>query len=61
MIGEYPMNNRSTILGLFTLGGLILGWFLKQIMVWTFVGMAAGYFVTYWIPYYVQKRRENKK
>ncbi|GED80659.1 hypothetical protein FC62_GL001522 [Amylolactobacillus amylotrophicus DSM 20534] len=55
------MNNRSTILGLFTLAGLILGWFLHQIMVWTFVGMAMGYVVTYWIPYLVQRRRQNRK
>lgn len=54
------MDNRSTILGLFTLAGLIIGWLLQNIMVWTFVGMGIGYVVVFWIPYFVRKNRQNK-
>lgn len=54
------MDNRSMYMGLFTLAGLIVGWIVKNIMVWTFVGMAAGYVAVFWIPYFIRRRKTKK-
>ena len=44
--------DQSVIIGIFGLIGLFIGLFVKNIMVWTFVGIAVGYVVTFWIPYF---------
>lgn len=51
----------SFILGLCTLVGLIVGLLVKNIMVWTFVGLAIGYVITFWIPYFSRQRKMNRK
>lgn len=54
------MDNRTQYMGLFTLAGLIIGWIVKNIMVWTFVGMGVGYIVIFWIPYFVRRSKMKK-
>lgn len=44
--------DQSFIIGIFGLIGLFIGLFVKNIMVWTFVGIAVGYVITFWIPYF---------
>ncbi len=44
------MSKRSIRLGLWTLLGLVIGLILKNIMVWTFVGMGVGYLMVFWLP-----------
>lgn len=52
--------DQSVIIGIFGLIGLFIGLFVKNIMVWTFVGIAVGYVVTFWIPYF-KKQSQLKK
>lgn len=51
---------NSFIVGICTLIGLIVGLIVKSIMVWTFVGLAIGYVITFWIPYFSKQRKSNK-
>ncbi len=39
--------DQSFIIGIFGLIGLFIGLFVKNIMVWTFVGIAVGYVITF--------------
>ena len=55
---------QSFIIGIFGLIGLFIGLFVKNIMVWTFVGIAIGYVITFWIPYFkkqIQLKNKNMK
>ena len=53
---------NSFTVGMCTLIGLIVGLIVKNIMVWTFVGLAIGYIITFWIPYFRgQKKYHDKK
>ena len=52
---------QSFIIGIFGLIGLFIGLFVKNIMVWTFVGIAIGYVITFWIPYFKKQRQLKKK
>ena len=47
--------DQSFIIGIFGLIGLFIGLFVKNIMVWTFVGIAVGYVITFWIPYFLTR------
>ena len=49
--------DQSFIIGIFGLIGL----FVKNIMVWTFVGIAVGYVITFWIPYFKKQHQLKKK
>ena len=53
--------DQSVIIGIFGLIGLFIGLFVKNIMVWTFVGIAVGYVVTFWIPYFKKQSQLKKK
>ncbi|WP_282805082.1 hypothetical protein [Lactobacillus isalae] len=53
--------DQSFIIGIFGLIGLFIGLFVKNIMVWTFVGIAVGYVVTFWIPYFKKQYQLKKK
>ena len=53
--------DQSVIIGIFGLIGLFIGLFVKNIMVWTFVGIAVGYVITFWIPYFKKKSQLKKK
>ena len=56
--------DQSVIIGIFGLIGLFIGLFVKNIMVWTFVGIAVGYVITFWIQYLknqIQLKKKNKK
>ena len=52
---------QSFIIGIFGLIGLFIGLFVKNIMVWTFVGIAIGYVITFWIPYFKKQSQLKKK
>ena len=52
---------QSFIIGIFGLIGLFIGLFVKNIMVWTFVGIAIGYVITFWIPYFKKKCKLKNK
>lgn len=52
--------HNSFVLGMCTLIGLIVGLFARNIMVWTFVGLAIGYVITFWIPYFRHHRISTK-
>ena len=52
---------QSFIIGIFGLIGLFIGLFVKNIMVWTFVGIAIGYVITFWIPYFKKQSQQKKK
>lgn len=51
----------SFTVGMCTLIGLIIGLIVKSIMVWTFVGLAIGYIITFWIPYFRRQIKSNHK
>lgn len=53
--------DQSVIIGIFGLIGLFIGLFVKNIMVCTFVGIAVGYVVTFWIPYFKKQHQLRKK
>ena len=52
---------QSFIIGIFGLIGLFIGLFVKNIMVWTFVGIVIGYVITFWIPYFKKQSQLKKK
>lgn len=52
---------QSFIIGIFGLIGLFIGLFVKNIMVWTFVGIAIGYVITFWISYFKKQSQLKKK
>ncbi|MBP2058086.1 uncharacterized membrane protein (UPF0136 family) [Lactobacillus colini] len=52
---------NSVTVGMYTLIGLIIGLIVKNILVWTFVGLAVGYIVTFWIPYFFKQNNSSKK
>ncbi|MCT3342104.1 hypothetical protein EFP49_04655 [Lactobacillus johnsonii] len=53
--------DQSFIIGIFGLIGLFIGLFVKNIMVWTFVGIAVGYVITFWIPFFKKQSQLKKK
>ena len=53
--------DQSFIIGIFGLIGLFIGLFVKNIMVWTFVGIAVGYVITFLIPYFKKQHQLKKK
>ncbi|WP_261807012.1 hypothetical protein [Lapidilactobacillus luobeiensis] len=58
------MAKKSIITGLTTLVGFIFGFYFKHIFVYTMLGLAVGYLIVFWIPYFrkgQQQRRRNKK
>ena len=52
---------QSFIIGIFGLIGLFIGLFVKNVMVWTFVGIAIGYVITFRIPYFKKQSQLKKK
>ena len=53
--------DQSFIIGIFGLIGLFIGLFVKNIMVWTFVGIAVGYVIKFWIQYFKKQSKLKNK
>lgn len=54
------MNRKSIITGVATLIGFLFGLYLNKIFMYTMIGLAVGYLIVYWIPYFVAWRKRKK-
>lgn len=56
------MNRRSLITGITTLIGFAVGLYLHSIFVYTMVGLAAGYVIVFWVPFFASwsQKRHHK-
>ncbi|MFC6315892.1 hypothetical protein ACFQHW_09995 [Lapidilactobacillus achengensis] len=57
------MTRKSIITGLAALIGFLFGLYFKHIFIYTIMGMAVGYLIVFWIPYFrnwYQRRRQQK-
>lgn len=52
---------QSLIAGICALIGFAIGFYTEHILAGLFGGLAVGYLITFWIPYFVRRHAKNKK
>lgn len=52
---------QSLITGILALIGFAIGFYTDHILVGLFGGLAIGYLITFWIPYFVRRQKRGKR
>lgn len=55
------MNRKSIITGLTTIIGFLLGLHFNKIFMYTMIGLASGYLLVFWLPYFIKWSQKQQR